>query len=170
MQSVSSKNSDLFDNQNVSKLKTFISEHVRDDGDFWSFSGDEDIFEILDQFDTVDWNYLKKDLIHWTDAQLTILAGAIAHFDTDAPKPAWIFAYIFTILNDLKACYWLLQELDLLYQMEPKDVDLLYEVKGKIELIRRSHKEIYSAIDQFDLYQELMDKIIASFIQNPVKQ
>jgi len=121
-------------------------------------------FEILDHFNTVDWDDLKMDLIHWTDVQLAIFARAIAHFATDAVKPVWIFAYIFTILKDLEACYWLLQELDLLYSMEPKDVDLLNEVKGKIELIRLSYKEIYAAIDQFDLYQEMIDKIIAKSI------
>jgi len=149
-------------NEGVAEIKTLIDENTDDYTEFWTHGGDELIFKILDEFTSHDWDYLKKDLKNWTDDQLSVFAGAILFYNHNDIDEMWIFGYIFTILNDLEQCDCFLQDLYLLAHISPKDIDLLNQVKVKIEIIRQSYKGTFHTADSFDRYQGMIDEMIAA--------
>jgi hypothetical protein len=146
--------------QKIQSLFNIIDQDADTDGDYWIHHGNDLLFEILNTFNEAEWKFLMDDLKNWQDSQLSIFIRAMKTYDSELIDPIWIFGYIFTILNDLDDCDCLVQDLYLLKWLEQKDVNLLFKVKGKIELIRLSYKRTIHSSEVFSSCESMIDGFI----------
>ncbi|SDJ57131.1 hypothetical protein [Chryseobacterium jejuense] len=125
----------------ISEIKHIIEKDKNTDGDYWLNVGNEMIYKILDTFNESDWKELEKDLINFKDAEHSIFARAILHYDENRIVDIdhyQLFFKSFILLKDYEDCDCLLFDMMYIENIKNPDLELFNNIKSKIKLLEDS--------------------------------
>jgi len=145
----------------IEQIKQIIDDHHDDDGDFWSFVGDKYIREILDSFDTPDWECFIIELANFDDKQRLQFCKTALHYsprNVDIIDVLDIFFNQYLLLN-LEDADWMIEGIVYLQNMRSPSLDLLEKLRQKIDQIRRYEKKISSEKELLSA-EDVIDKVV----------
>ncbi|MDX1350595.1 MAG: hypothetical protein R3279_10125 [Putridiphycobacter sp.] len=126
-------------------VKEYINEHLNDDTDYWYIGmGADYVLTQLYNYSAKDWIELEVDVRNWDDEALEILIIVLSHkesFYRETNKISFqrsrVFAQIFDSV-DVSLAYDFLDELWELLEFPNWDIELLYVVLNKLNIIKES--------------------------------